>query len=243
MILYSNSCSFGAPQEHEVYGNFVAKHVGAKFINAGVSGSCNRRIIRTALRDLLTLKNIDQCVALIGLTLIERTELWQPEKPANSNDGHFHSIIPTHKSLNWSNGLIDNIVPNIADYADITVRDYYKNWLIHFNPESVVTDLLTDLLMFAGWARANQVRYVIFSNMAVLPGPNKVGYTSPFMSSLVAELQQDKNIIDPWTFSFSTYALSQGFIPKDHSTYGVHGHPGYEAHEIFGKYLINHIEK
>jgi hypothetical protein len=243
MILYSNSCSFGAPQDHKVYGNFVAEHFDAKFINSGVPGSCNRRIIRTSLRDLLSLKDIDQCYALIGLSFIGRTELWQPTKLPDATDGHFHPIKVNHHLLDWSNGLINTVVPNISDYAETEVRDYYKNWLIHFNPESVVTDLLTDLLMFTGWARNNQVRYVIFSNVDVLPSSDKIGYTSPFISSLVAELQQDKNVIDPWTFSFGTHALSQGFVPKDHNKYGVHGHPGYAAHQMFGQYLINHIEK
>jgi hypothetical protein len=243
MILYSNSCSFGAIQGHKVYGDFVAEHFDAKFINAGISGSCNRRIIRTSLRDLLALKELDQCVALIGLTLIQRTELWQPEKPANANDGHFHSIRVDHESFDWSRGLIDTVIPNISDHAETAVKDYYKNWLIHFNPESVLTDLFTDLLMFTAWARHNQVKYVIFFNMNVLPGSDQVGYTSPFISSLVTEIQQDKNIIDPWTFSFGKHSLSQGFIPKDYTLYGIHGHPGPEAHQMFGQYLIDHIEK
>ena len=53
MIIYSNSCSFGAlNNSYPVYSEIIAKTLNAQLVNKGKPGSCNRRIIRTTLRDL-----------------------------------------------------------------------------------------------------------------------------------------------------------------------------------------------
>jgi hypothetical protein len=245
MIVYSNSCSFGeAGQGHAVYSDLVAKNYNAACINNGLSSSCNRRIIRTAIRDLIKLKEQDTVIALIGLTFISRTELWQPWLPAADNDGHFYSVEIDHKTIDWSiKGLIDTIVPDIHQLADRRVQDYYKQWLDHYHPESAVTDLLTDVIMFAGWCQSNNVKYCIFSNVDMLPSDAVVGYTSPFISTLKTQVLQDPNIINPWQFSFGTYALENGFRPKDYHLYKEHGHPGEDAHKFFSQYLIEHLNK
>jgi hypothetical protein len=242
MILYSNSCSFGAPnQGHPVYPDVVAKNLNLDCVlNRGKPGSCNRRIIRTSIRDLIELqKTVDsEIVALIGLTFVSRTELWQPSQPAVDNDGHFQSVTVDDKKINWGiNGLIDTIVPDISNYVDEEVREYYKQWLIHFNPESVVTDLLTDLIMFVSYLEHTNIKYIIFSNVDVLPGDNKVGYNSPFIQSLKETVHKNKNIIDLWSFSFGGFALSKGLLPRDYTLYKQHGHPGEQAHNLFGDYL------
>lgn len=244
MIVYSNSCSFGAVQGHTIYPDVVAENVSAQLINRGANGSCNRRIIRTTLRDLNELKSKDNVLLLLGLTFISRTEIWRSELSANNNDGHFYSIRSNYSNFNWSlQGLVDTIVPNIHEHTDPNVKDYYREWLAHFNPEAEVTNLLTDILMLTGWCKSNNIQYVVFSNVDFLPDHNKVGYTSPFLHSLRTSVEQDPNIINPWEFSFSTYALDAGFIPKDSNLFGKHGHPDKDAHVMFGNYLIDHIRK
>lgn len=245
MIVYSNSCSFGAPgQGHQVYADHVEKTFDALLINQGKSGSCNRRILRTSIRDLIQIKQEHKNItALIGLSFISRTELWQPWLPAAGNDGHFHSITIQDKKINWSKqGLIDTVVPDIHELADSRVKDYYKQWLLHFNPESEVTNLLTDLIMFSSWAKLNRIQYKIFANVDVLPDEKKVGYDSPFIASLCQEINRDSNIINLWEFSFGGYALGLGLEPKDFNVYGRHGHPGAEAHKKFADLLIKHLE-
>jgi len=246
MIVYSNSCSFGAPeQQHSVYGDFVAKHYNSICVNQGQPGAANRRIIRTAVRDLYNLKQShESIIALIGLTFISRTELWQPWLPANRTDGHFYSINIDYTKINWSiKGLVNTIVPDVYKLADRRVQDYYKHWLEHYHPESAVTDLLTDVIMFAGWCKSNNIKYCIFSNPDLLPDDNKVGYNSPFIATLKEQILQDPNIIDLWKFSFGSHALNHGFIPKDYELYKHHGHPGLDAHKFFSNYLIEHLTK
>ena len=245
MIVYSNSCSFGAPQEHPTYADYVGQHFDATVINRGLPGVSNRRIVRTTLRDLLALKKQQpDIVALIGLSFISRTELWQLDLPAESNDGHFHPIQIDYKKINWAKtGLVDTHVPDIHLLVNSTVQDYYKNWLLHYSPEAEMSNLLTNLLMLSGWAQKNKIDMLIFSNVDVFPGQNVVGYNSPFLYSLVEEVAQDPAFINPWQFSFGTYALEHGFVPKDYNVYKQHGHPGQSAHEFFSKFLLDRLEK
>lgn len=243
MIVYSNSCSFGEPDpSHPVYADIVADHLGAQLINHGVKSSCNRRIIRTTLRDLVELPK-KPILVLLGLTFVSRTELWQPNNDAQGNDGHFYPIVVDHKKINWTKGLIDTLIPNISDYAEDHIKEYYKQWLLHYHPEAAVTELLTDLIMFTGWCQNNHIQYLIFSNVDVLPGDSQVGYTSPFLNTLKHRIDQDPNIIDLWNFSFGTFSLNGGFVPKDYHIYGKHGHPDSGAHRKFAEFLIQRLRK
>lgn len=245
MLVYSNSCSFGAATDHPTYSEYFAQHHRAKLVNNGAGGSCNRRIIRTSLRDLGKISKTEtDVVALIGLTFISRTELWQTNLPALGNDGHFHPIKIDDSKINWStSGLINTLVPDIYKLADANVQDYYREWLLHYHPEPAVTELVTDLLMFAGWAQSKNIRYLVFSNVDVFPDSSQVDRCSPFLSSLIEDLSRDASIIDPWTFSFGTYARSLGFRPKDAHLYGMHGHPNQQAHEKFSELLISKFEQ
>jgi len=245
MIVYSNSCSPGLPgQGHKIYPEFVAEAFGAELVNGGMEGSTNRRIIRTALRDLAELKNQHQdIIAVIGLTFLARAEIWQPWLPAMSNDGHFRTIEVDYKKIDWSiKGLIDTIVPNIADLADRRTKDYYRQWLLHYHPESTVTDLLTDIIMFSGWAKSNNIRHVIFSNPDSFPNDSKVGYNSPFIQSLREEVEQNSNIINPWTTSCNGYLLPRGFKLKDSETLRHHGHPDEAGHHAWANFLIERLQ-
>jgi hypothetical protein len=152
MLVYSNSCSFGISKHFPTYANFVANKMNADLVNKGRDGSCNRRIIRTTLRDVLELQSQhNNIVVLIGLSFIFRTELWQDWESAIDNDGHFRSIEIKNKKISYKKGFFESLVPDIHEYVDPQIKEYYKNWLALYNPESEVTNLLTDLIMLTGW--------------------------------------------------------------------------------------------
>tara|TARA_R110000803_G_C11870845_1_gene308396 strand:- start:43 stop:762 length:720 start_codon:yes stop_codon:yes gene_type:complete len=239
MIIYSNSCSFGAlNNSYPVYSEIIAKTLNAQLVNKGKPGSCNRRIIRTTLRDLNEIT--DDVIVLIGLTFISRSEIWRPDLPAVDNDGHFYQIKPTQK-LSWPNGLMDTIIPNIHEKVDPEIRNYYKEWILHYDREATMTELCADLVMLIGWLRSKGITYKIFSNVDKLEGSEYIGYNSPFISSLQDTILKDEGVIDPWKFSFGTFAREQGLRPIDEDVLGVHGHPGARAHELFAKYLTEKL--
>ena len=79
MLIYSNGCSFSINEPHS-YADYVAQSLNAELINKGQLGACNRRIIRTTMRDLLEIKS-NNVMALIGLAIMGRTELWRNDQP------------------------------------------------------------------------------------------------------------------------------------------------------------------
>ena len=241
MIVYSNSCSFGAPQGHTIYPEVVATELSARLVNEGTPASCNRRIIRSSVRSLLELqKNYSgPLLALIGLSFISRTELWQPHLPPVDRDGDFHPITNASiQRLDWSKGILSTHRPNIHEYADAEVKDYYKQWLLHFSKEAEVTNLLADVVMLESFARFNNVKILIFCNCQKLPSLPDVDTTAPFLASFKEYADTKNSIIDLWNFSFADFALDSGHLPKDQDRYGTNGHPGKEAHYEFGKYLL-----
>jgi hypothetical protein len=241
MILYSNSCSFGAPnQGHAIYPEVIASALGADLINDGLPGSCCRRIIRTSLRSLIKLKNQDvKITALIGLSFLGRTELWRPSHPSTNNDGDFHPLFNNKiVTLDWSRGLTVPTYPDIYKYADTNIKEYYKQWLIHLNPEADVTNLLADIIMLINFARANDIKIFVFCNTEKFPRLPEVDISAPFLKDFVNYAITDKSIIDLWNFSFADYALSRGHEPKDKDTFGHTGHPNEQAHIDFGNYLL-----
>ena len=244
MILYSNSCSFGASgQGHKIYPEVVAESLSAELHNDGRNGCCNRRIIRSSLRSLIELtKTNKKITALIGLTFLGRTELWQPHLSAVDNDGDFHSISNQKIiDLDWSKGSNKTIISNIHEYADDEVKDYYKHWLIHYSKEGAITDLISDLIMLHSFATNNDIDILIFSNCERFPGHPEVDRQSPFLASLLDYVKLNTNIIDPWDFSFADFALERGYTPKDAKQFGLNGHPGKQAHEDFGKHLLKYV--
>jgi len=245
MIVYSNSCSFGeSNQGHEIYPELVANHYNATLINQGLSGSCNRRIIRSSVRDLLDIKKEQnkEIICLIGLTFISRTELWQPKIPAKNNDGNFHSITVDFKKHNWSSGLINTRIKNIHLTAPPEVQEYYKQWLLHMSKEAIVTDLVTDIILFNSFCQQQNIKLLIWSNAQLWPQPPEVSVDDIFLKTFVETMLDYKNIINPWKFCFLDYALSLGHKPRDENIYGVTGHPGAAAHRDFSDYLITFLK-
>lgn len=246
MIVYSNSCSFGAPnQGHDIYPELISAHYNASLINRGLPGSCNRRIIRTSTRDLLEIKKSsnNEIICLIGLTFISRTELWQSDIPAKDNDGNFHSIAVDDKKHNWTLGLINTRVENIHLSAAENVQDYYKQWLLHMSKEALVTELITDLILFKNFCKQQNIKVLIWNNAQVFPGRPDVATDDIFLKIFTDTVTNDKNVIDLWSFCFLDYALGLGHRPRDENIYGTSGHPAGPAHRDFASYLINYLKE
>ena len=88
--------SYGVMSTGLRYSEFLAQALDAKSINGGKAGSCNQRIFRTTVRDLLKLRQqTDEpilCVLCLGSLI--RGEWWNEAKQPlpNETDGHFESF-------------------------------------------------------------------------------------------------------------------------------------------------------
>jgi hypothetical protein len=228
MILYCNSDSYGVMSTTtNRYSEFLGKDLSAsKIINAGKNGSCNRRIIRTTLRDLIHIKETnptDNILAVICLGSLIRTEWWDVNyKPANSEfDGHFQSL-QIHSNTNNKNKIF---------------TAYLEEWFRLFNDEAEQTNLLTDLVMLTSWLTANDINYIIFAGNSVTY--KKIDYADVFIKAVSKKIFNDACILNINNFSFVKYCLDHEHIPFDYKLYGNHGHHGEEAHKDFAKFLLN----
>ena len=97
-LIYCNGDSYSDNSYHpsvtnKTYAHVVGEHCNGFVINNAISGSCNRRIVRSSLHDLILERQhnpIQKIVALIGLSFEMRSELWVDEFnvsgiPAESN--------------------------------------------------------------------------------------------------------------------------------------------------------------
>ena len=232
MILYANSDSYGVFSQPgadtpngEVYGKFVADHVGAEFVNRGKSGSSNSRIFRTSIRDLIQLRqqNPDRKIqALISLTTTYRSETWTIENNhPEDHDGHFKSFLA------------------ISDFAYFTQenKDFAKHWVAQYDNEAEQTNLLWQVLMFTNTLKSYNIDYLIWWG-PMIGVVKPIEYSSPFIKDFYQEFKKDKNILSFEDFGFCSWCLDQGFIPFDNEEYGENGHHGPEAHRAFAGHLL-----
>lgn len=141
------------------------------------------------------------------------------------------------QGLNWANG-INNTRHDVHNYADPGVKEYYKQWLIHFSKEAEVTNLVADVIMLESFSNSIGANILIFCNCQTLPSLPEVDTGAPFIKSLIEHINTKSSVIDLWEFSFANFALAQGYLPKDQNKYGANGHPGESAHWAFGKFLL-----
>jgi hypothetical protein len=247
MIVYANGCSFGLPPGPGTisYSQIISEKLDAQLINKHTEGTGNRRLIRSSLRDLIELKkqSNEKILALLGLSFFFRTELWQPHLPAVSNDGHFHPVrssrvVRTSKSQYYS-GDIDQESKNI----DPMVRDWFRQQLIWQNKESLITEQVTDIIMFGTFCQQQGIDYLIWNNADIWPGHPEVNIHDVFLKDFVEFALHNVNLIDPWQFAFLPWALEQGLEPIDKDQYGDYGHPGQEAHKRLAFFLSEKIKE
>ena len=232
MIVYINGDSYSSISDGKRYSDFLGEHYNCKSINNAISGSCNSRILRTSLRDLIELKKTeDSIIAVMSMSFILRTELWDMTYTDKFvNDGDFKSF-QTTKSKKW---FYDKESP-ISRY-----NDYSTQWLKWYNVEAETVNLIKEIILFTAWCKLNKIKYVVFSG----PLQEPIDFQAPFVNSFYNELINDKNILNIFTDSFTEYCVKQGFSPIDSFTQEIHGktyiigHHGQQAHQSFANFLI-----
>lgn len=222
MIVYSNSDSYGVlSTTNSRYSDFLSQELNAKVINSGKNGSCNQRIFRTSIRDLIKLRASEpeeEILALVCLGALHRTEWWNPDYRPRDNeiDGHFCSL------------QIHNLNKTHPTYA--------KEWFKVFDDEAEQTNLLMNLVLFTTWLKNNNIKYIIFAGNNVTY--KKISYDNLFIKDFSDKIFNDPGILNINTVSFTKYCLDLGHVPFDYDLYQEHGHHGELAHKDFAKFLL-----
>ena len=223
MIVYSNSDSYGVMSTGLRYSEFLAQALNAKSINGGKEGSCNQRIFRTTIRDLLKLRQEtnEPILCLLCLGSLIRGEWWNELKKLtpNETDGHFESF-----------------QIHAVDFSNHPARAYMDQWYRVYNDEAVQTDLMLQLTLLTSWLKNNKIEYIVFAGNTITY--KKIDYNDVFVKDFATPIFADQNILNLNKFSFVTYCIEHGHKPFDYDQFKEHGHHGEPAHKDFANFLL-----
>lgn len=237
-MIYLNGDSYMCMSTGLTISDHLEQKLNRKVINKSIPGSSNQRILRTALRDLIKLKNEtnEKTTAIISLSFIYRQSIWDPLGQANkwkdSDDGEF-SCYQMFLGSNWLQKLKNNeTFNNVPNH----LKNYCKEYALLYDPEAEMTNLLQQIELFSAWCENNKIPYIIFS------GPeqeDKIDIHAPFIEPFYQSISKKENILDIFKFSFCGYCISQGFKGFDYDLYGKNAHHNQDAHEKFADFLID----
>lgn len=245
-LIYCNGDSYSADSptlNKKTYSHIVGKHLNGFVINNSVAGSCNRRIIRTSVHDLVNERKLNpdqQIIALIGLSFELRSELWNENKkafaPAESNFENFHFT----KEPNWRDMLLKGM--DIALNKHRSDQDFFdkvsQGRAYYYSPYAERANLLCDLLMFQSLMQQLNIKFLVFQS------PMAEKLESEYLIDFFKSTLNSKNFLDFETFGFVNWCNQQGFEPLDFKDRPEIGHYGIDAHRAFAEQiLIPHLEK
>ena len=247
-LIYCNGDSYSADSCHptlnkKTYSHIVGKHLDGFVINNSVPGSCNRRIIRTSVHDLVHERRLNpdqQIIALIGLSFEIRSELWNENKktsiPSESNFENFYFT----KELNWRDMLLKGIdVAFNKHRSDQGFLDKVSQGRVYYySPYAERANLLCDLLMFQSLMQQLNIKFLVFQS------PIAEKLESEYLIDFFKSNLNSKNFLDFETFGFVNWCYQQGFEPLDFRDRPEIGHYGIDAHRAFAEQiLIPQLEK
>lgn len=217
------------------YANVVAESCQGFVINKSINGSCNRRIIRTALHDLILQRQqnpMQKIIALIGLSFELRSEIWVDEikKPIAPEESNFVTHIFT-KQINWRDNLLNGIeiqTPNREQLNEKFFKEYSNGRAFFYSSYAERINLLTDLIMFRATLDSLNINFLVFQSPAA--EPLESDYLLDFLKN---QIKDDRRFYDLEKFGFCNWANQQGFIPLDLQDTPDIGHFGSDAHRAF----------
>lgn len=245
-LIYCNGDSHSDPNFYypamvgHTYADYVGAHCNGFVINKSKSGSCNRRIIRTAVHDLMVQRQANPgqpIMALIAFAQEHQDEFWvdgrTPNDPPESNFVG-HSLITSldHAQIFQD----DEVVLRFDDQESRIARDLVQDWSRGnsglYNAYARRIDFLHDLLMLTGLLERLQVQAVCFQ---ITPRERLVSeYLIDFYKSNI----NSATVFDLETFGFATWCSQQGFEPLlDHESPDL-AHYGADAHQAFANDVL-----
>jgi hypothetical protein len=244
-LVYCNGDSYSDHHFHptllnNTYVNVVANYCQGFAINSAISGSCNRRIIRTTLHDMILQRKLNptqQIIALIGLSFEIRSEIWidseTSHKPEESN---FKTHAFTHQ-VDWRDRLLAGNSIDTPPLKQKVEPKFYNEFsrgrAYFYSPYAERINLLADLIMLTSVLNSLDVKFLIFQSP--LPQKLESDYLLDFFK---AQLSDNPNIFDLETFAFCNWCLSKNFVPLDFLDRPEIGHHGPSAHRAFAEQIL-----
>ena len=245
-LIYCNGDSYSDENFHpswhgNTYVNAVAKECGGFAMNKAISGSCNRRIIRTTVHDMIQQRQLNpqqQIIALIGLSFEMRSEIWNDKiMPTATEESQFvtHSF---SSQLNWRQNLlaeksIESQQQNKHQLDEKFFKKYSEGRAYFYSPYAERINLLCDLIMLRSLLESLQIDFLIFQS----PPAEKLD-SDHLLNFFKAQLESDPRIFDLESFSFCTWCAQQQFVPIDAPDRPDIAHYGPNAHWAFAEQVL-----
>ena len=243
-LIYCNGDSYSDENYHsslagKTYAHVVGEHLAGFVINNAISGSCNRRIIRSSVHDLIQQRqqNPEQrIIALIGLSFELRSEVWiENTVPESAQESNFQTHTFADKE-GWRDLLLNG--KNMLDKGNKFLDNYNQGRAYYYSPYAERANLLCDCVMFQSLMNSLGIKFLVFQSPRAEQLANE--YLVDFFKS-----QLDNNcFIDFESFGFVDWCHKQGFVPLDFLDRPNIGHPTAQAHRAFAEQIvIPHFDK
>jgi hypothetical protein len=249
-LIYCNGDSYSDENYHpslksNTYVNVVAKECDGYVINSALSGSSNRRIIRTTVYDIIEHRKLhpyQKTIVLIGLSFELRGELWAENIQTKSPK---ESQFVTHQfssQLTWRENLINNIniePSNLHNFDDTFYKKYSEGRAYFYSPYAERINLLCDLIMLKNFLENLKIDFLIFQSPKA--EPLESDHLLDFFKN---EIKNDRRFFDFENFGFVDWAYKKGFCPLDYHHRPEIAHYGADAHFGFAtEILIPELKK
>jgi hypothetical protein len=221
--VYTNGCSFTGDWYRRdrgelTYGNFIANRYQTTFHNAGKPNSCNRRIIRSTVRDSINFP--PNTLALIQLTFLHRTEQYSAVNDINSwkfdKEDYYESVKPQEGG------------------------EFMTAFVNQFDSRAEFTSLSSDVLMLTSYFKQRNVSYAIYAFPSLVE--NALHQQELADKLLTYELAKDLavlNILDDSLFK----RLSPGdYFYDANGSAGEIGHCNTQGHKAIAEILTQLID-
>jgi hypothetical protein len=244
-LIYCNGDSYSDENYHKslvgkTYAHVVGAHCNGFTINNAMTGSCNRRIIRSTVHDIMQQRQLNpkqKIIVLIGLSFELRSELWINEIQSNLRPEE--SNLRTHvfsKQISWRENLLNNAdieTDNPHKLNEKFFKKYSEGRAFFFSPYHERINLLTDLVMLRALFDQLNVDFLIFQS----PKEEKLesDYLLDFFKN---QLASDDRIMNFETFGFTDWCYKQKFTPLDMQETPAIAHYGVDAHRAFAKEVL-----
>lgn len=236
---YSNQ-TFHPSLENATYAHIVGDHLNGFVMEKSINRSCNRRIIRTTVSDLIIERKLNpsqKIIALLGLTFELRSEIWvdNPKKkyPPEESNLRTHAF---SSQIQWRENLLngnDIETTNAHGLEEKFFRKYSEGRAFFYSPYAERINLLCDLVMLRTFLDSHDIKFLIFQC------PVAEQLKDDFLlDQFKNEIKDDPRFFDLETFGFLDWSRKQGFIPLDYQDRPDIGHYGPDAHKKFAEEVL-----
>lgn len=239
-LIYVNGCSYSDENYHptmlaNTYAHYYGAMVNGFVLSRARAGSCNRRIIRTTVHDVIKQRQLNptqRIIALIQLTFEIRDEIWIDELAQTLDP--CETQFRTHQF-----SVLDNCRQRLLNNENISNHDgFLRKWsegrAFFYNSYAERINLLMDVLLLRNLFNSLNIEYLIFQ------GPTAERLNDEYLKDFFLTQLDDPRILNFETFGFCNWCGQRGFTPLDSTEPADIGHYKPDAHLAFAeKFLYN----